>query len=275
LLLLPPVLWNPPVSVADNLLAGIAAAPWIQTVPVTGPGLPRAQDPARLRVVTNERIDAALVSEIRAVRRELSAIADALVSPADELGGRTWADLDTTILRAAARGSDAGAVARATGLLAGVRGTLMIGLGTVTLPTDAQVTLTSVEGTIPVTVSRPEGPPLRVRVELDSPPRLDLPDGASRELVLEEGDRTTISFRTTAQATGRIPVTVRVVLAPAGGETDALVLAEETLVVRSTAVSRPALAILGMVLGILAAASWFRRRRPADPDLTLVHDDAA
>jgi hypothetical protein len=270
LVLLPPPLWEPPPGMPDGLLAGLARAPWLDLAGVTADSLPAGRDPAQLAGSERAALDDRLASDLRTARRLLTALEDALVDPEPGIGGRTWEELDRLVLRSTSAWTEGSAAARR--LMAEVSAAVEAGVGKVTLPADARVTLTDAEGILPVTLSRSDGPPLRVTVALDAPPRLELPDGSTLDVVLT--DRTTVSFRAVAHATGRIPVTVRVLL-PDGGPGAPIVLAEETLVVRSTAVSRTALALLaGLTLGLLLVA-WIRGRRPARQELSVVEDEAA
>ncbi|MEX0705059.1 MAG: DUF6049 family protein, partial [Nitriliruptoraceae bacterium] len=130
-------------------------------------------------------------------------------------------------------------------------------LGTVTIA-EAQVTLTSDTGSIPITLERATGGPLDVRVEVASQGRLAWPDGRfSAPLTLDPGARQTVTFATRALSTGRFPVTVRVT------DPDGRVeLARTTMSVRSTTVSTTALWSTGILVAVLLVAGIRRRSGP-------------
>ena len=117
--------------------------------------------------------------------------------------------------------------------------------------TDSEVTLTSRSGTIPLTIRNEADYPVRVRVTLGST-RLQFLGGASRDLVLEPPGAS-ISFPVRAQTTGRFPVAVQVRTPDGGG-----LVAESSIVVRSTAYNRVALAVT--IGAALFLALWWGRR---------------
>jgi uncharacterized protein YfaS (alpha-2-macroglobulin family) len=124
----------------------------------------------------------------------------------------------------------------------------------VEVPASATVTLTSDRGTIPITLQRPTGPPVRVVVEVDSLGRLSWPDGESRTVVLTGEGAQTVAFEAVALGRGTFHVTVRV-SDPSGHR----VLEQVTLSVRSTAMSRPALVGMGVVILLLVIRGLWRR----------------
>ncbi|MBA3690773.1 MAG: hypothetical protein H0W82_05100, partial [Actinobacteria bacterium] len=111
-------------------------------------------------------------------------------------------------------------------------------------------TLASGDATIPLLIPGSEGPAMTVQIELQSA-QLRFPDGAVQQATIGTESRPLV-FRVQATGAGQIPVRV-LVRAPNGR-----VLSESTLVVRSTAFNRVALAITAAAaLGLLAL--WVRR----------------
>ncbi|MDP8930026.1 MAG: DUF6049 family protein, partial [Actinomycetota bacterium] len=248
LVLLPPPDWDPPPRAVSELLSALAVAPWIQLVELENLVSSYGSRPSRARLdrLPQNELPAGLAEEIRGVRERLAALQPALPEATEEIAGRTLGELDRTLLRAPSSWWLDDDPERARALVADVVTSVEAGFGRIELPENARVTLTDTEGTIPVTVARPEGGPIQVVVVLDSS-KLEFSDGDARLVTLSEGGAQTISFRTVAQASGRIPVTVQVktpgALDPAG--VPWVQLAEETLVVQSTAISGTALAVLG------------------------------
>lgn len=270
LTLLPPPDWSPVPAVADRLPAALDAAPWLAVdgLGATLAAAPRPYPAARLHA-PDIALTSALAGEISGARRDIVALQDALRDPGEGVGGATWQELDRRLLRAASASAgpdSAGAV------IATVREAVAAGVGAVELPRDSQVTLTDQDGAIPLTVARTSGPPIRITVSLDAPPRLQFPEGTERTFTLEEGERRTIAIPTSAGATGRIPVIAR---ASVAGAPDSMLLAEEQVVVNSMAISVPALLSLGAIFAALLAWWLVRRIRPPAPRLEIVHDDAA
>lgn len=130
----------------------------------------------------------------------------------------------------------------------------------------ASVTLTSDTGEVPVTVLRDRGGPLLVSVHVESQGRLRWPEGRTSQILeLEEGGSTTLSFPTRAVTTGTFPVTVTIT-DPSGVQ----ILARESLSVRSTSLSRPALTLMAALVIVLLLIGSLRR--PDHPRLAVVRD---
>jgi hypothetical protein len=123
-----------------------------------------------------------------------------------------------------------------------------------------QVTLTSRRGQVPVTLLNGNDFPVTVRVRLESA-KVAFPDGAARTVELPPPART-FDFPVEARAAGSFPVDVHVE-SPDGGPA----LAEGRLVLRSTAVSAVALAVVasGLVLLLFGGAGRGARRRRSAP----------
>lgn len=276
IVLLPPPGWDPSPRVAETLLAELSRAPWLRPMGIGD--LPRAfgAAPQRSRLEPAAvRMSTELQTALQRTNQRLSALQDAVTDDVEAVGGHGWGAIETALHRIPSGWWLPSDPDRSERLLAAVDETLDAGFGVVRLPPDARVTLTDTEGRIPVTVSRTQGPPINVIVELDAP-KLDLPEDA-RLVTLTEGSQQTISFEAVAQASGRIPVTVRVktpgATDPAGSPW--VELATETIVVQSMIFSGTALVILGGVLLLLLAWWLYRRWRPPSPQLTVVRDEAA
>lgn len=276
IILLPPPDWDPSPRVAESLLSGLARAPWLRPLGITDLDRVFRDSPQRSRLDPSAvRMSPELQASLQRTNQRLAALQDAVTDDVETVGGHGWGTIETALHRIPSGwwlSSDPG---ESQALLAAVDETLDAGFGVVQLPPDARVTLTDTEGRIPITVSRPEGPPIQVIVELDAP-KLDLPEDA-RLVTLTEGGQQTISFEAVAQASGRIPVTVRVktpgAIDPAGSPW--VELATETLVVQSMIFSGTALVILGVVLVLLLGWWLYRRWRPPSPQLSVVRDEAA
>ena len=122
------------------------------------------------------------------------------------------------------------------------------------LDASVPVTLTSQGGLIPLVLTNDSGQDFHVILRFDADRRLQFPGGNTREVTLGPGRRTlTIPVR--AQATGRIPIRVRVL---SSGPVPEPVVPEQTIVVRSTAYNRVALLVtIGAALFLLG---WWGRR---------------
>lgn len=275
IVLLPPQDWDPSPRVAEGLLSGLSRAPWLRPLSLDELGPAFGSIPERTQLDPSaDAMSPDLRSELQRMHSRLAALQDAVTDEVDGVGGHSWRSIEAALQRVPSGWwLDSGTQAQR--LLASVDEVLDEGFGIVRLPPDARVTLTDAEGHIPVTVSRPEGPPIQVIVQLDAP-KLDLAEDA-RFVTLAEGSQQTISFPAVAQASGRIPVTVRVktpgAIDPAGAPW--IELATETIVVQSTVFSGTALVILGAILLLLLGWWLYRRWRPPSPRLTVVRDEAA
>lgn len=275
LVLLPPPAWDPDPRAAADLVAAVGGAPWLRLTAVddlVATHEPR-RGPAALRDASGAALPPDFAGDLTEARQGLVALQAALPGDVAGTADRTWEELEQTLMRAPSTWWLERSVLAAQEHVAAVTDVVAQGFGPVSLPTDARITLTDTEGVIPVTVARTEGPPLRVEVVLDAPPRLEFPDGGSRGVVLEAGSSRTISFPAVAHASGRIPVSVRVVSAGAA-DVPPVELAEATLVVQSTALSGTALGVLGGVLAVLFAWWLYRRVRPRRPQLDVVDSSA-
>ncbi len=270
LVVVPSVNWNPRPSVASAMTQALADATWLDMLdPATlALQVPASRRPVEFVSPEGER-DTELADEISRAHNALDSLVEALPADADGIDGHSRQELSDTLLRATSRWHANPDLA--SDLVRDVTRVIDATFGTVTLD-DTGVTLTSDAGQIPVTLERSRGEAIVVRVDVASPGRLAWPEGrVVDEVLLEPGGRQTISFATRALSTGTFPVTVRVT-DPSGRHE----LARTTLSVRSTAISRPALAGIGGIVVVLLALGVIRgvsnRPRlavvhaPADPD---------
>ena len=120
--------------------------------------------------------------------------------------------------------------------------------------TTSVVTLTSRAGFIPLTLENGSGYTVSVVLQLISDRRLEFSGGADRSITLPPRDRT-ITVGVKSLANGRIPIRIRLVTP---GQFLPEVIAERSVVVRSTAYNRVALFVtIGAALFLLA---WWGRR---------------
>ena len=255
LLVLPPTP-DPDPTALDEVLARVGAAPWLDLV---GPATlaARAGTASRVAVLPTDvpprpRLAAALTAADDAVRRALATV-DAPDGP-PELGGRTPAELEELLLRAAGLASSGGDVDRALAAVATVRAAADGAVGPVAVAA-ADLTLTDAAGPLPLSVANGGPLALRVGVEVVGPAGLAWPEGTTRELLLPAGGDTVLELPVAARGTGTFPVIVRVVDA-VGGE-----LASVTIAVRSTAVAGPALAGIAVAVVVMTAIGVVRQRR--------------
>jgi hypothetical protein len=187
LVLLPPTDFDPDPRFAEELLARLAAAPWLEpsrrrssvvTELLPEPALLRVQPADPLPGPARERArDAPSAtsssSSVRSIRRRI--LDEAVVASVARAARR--------VRRAAAATSRAFArdVDRAVALLGGVRAGVDGAFGAVRIGID-DVTLTDRDGTVPITVARFGGVPIRVRLEVTGPAALTWTDGRVREL---------------------------------------------------------------------------------------------
>ncbi len=272
LVLLPPPGWDPHPRFPAALLDALAAASWLRPV-----GLDDLVAEAEGRSTVSGLGDAGqavppgVAREIETTRHRLTALRDAIES--DHVAGRTWDELELTLLRTASTWWLPDRPDRARAMVEAVDAALDAGAGQIRIPASTSVTLTGRdEQVIPVTVSRPAGEPIRVVIEFDASAKLAFPRGDARLVTLPEGGHQTISIPVTAQAAGRIPVQVRVktpgAIDPEGSPW--LELANATIAVQSTAISGSTFLTLGGFFLFLFAWWLYGRLRPHRPQLAVV-----
>lgn len=258
LLLTAPLAWQPPDGFTEGLAGALRAAPWLQ--PVSLSGLldeiePPDEPPARLSYPRDARqaeLPQGYVEELRESRRALGSLAGVLAGD-DETPGH----FDRMLLTAAAvwfRESSAEGLSLIREVLRSVS-ELYAAVAVSPSPT---ILLSGVEGQIPVTVENGSSIPLRLRVRLETQ-RFTFEGGPSRTVLVPASTSQTVAFRSRARTPGGT-YPIRVVVEDVDG---ALQLAEGNVVVRSTAVSAAALAVV-VGAGLFLLGWWLRivaRRR--------------
>lgn len=256
LLILPPPGWDPDARLARTLLDAVSTAPWLE---LTDPAAPVREAPDRGSVSLRQpdgSLPAGLLADLAATRERLAALREALIDPDAPIAGRPYEELDRALLRATSRWWVGPDQQQGSVLVRDVAAAVTATFGSVSIPSDVTVTLTSETGSIPVTLQRTRGQPMRVHVTLASP-RLNFPAGDTAAVELTGNRAVTRSFRAVTRSTGTFSVRVRVT--DPGGS---VLLAEGTLTVQSTALSGPALIVTGGVVAALLLAGVLRRRSP-------------
>jgi hypothetical protein len=270
LVLVAPLGWSAPGDLGPLLVEALGGAPWLAPA---DPGTVAAAAgatglPSWTVVPAPTDVPDLLVAELGAVRERLSGLGAATSAGVDPIGAAGPSPTDDDVgppidlleatdelLRAATTWPveelDPGAGER----VATVRAAVDAALGTITVPDDATVTLTSDRGAVPVTVQHSDGVGLQVLVEVAAQGRLTF--SSERQLVpVPPTGTATVSFEATALGRGTFPVVVSV-FTPDGG----VLLERSVLSVRATAVSRPALLAIVLVVLILLLLGG-RRRGP-------------
>ncbi len=272
LTILPPEDWDPSTDLAQRILGDLGAAPWLALEDARSVAMAAPRGPATSLVEPGEAtLDSSERTRIVSLLADLEAVWQARVGSlattdpdleAEDDGhidDRDPTDLRDELLRATSRWYPSGSSTR-EGLVTDVAGAIDQTVGEVSLASGTTVTLTAETGTIPVTLQHDEGGPIDVVVEVASQARLTWPEGASTEVIrLQPGSTQTVSFDTRALSTGDFSVTVRVT-----DPTGRLEFDRTSLSVRSTAVSGPALSIIGGLVVVLLLVGLVRRR-PSRP----------
>lgn len=255
LLLLPPRDWDPSGLVARDLAVALTSAPWLRLVAPAEHAALVDDPPLAVLAVRADRIQASLIDRVRDTLGHLEGIRASLPEGVDRLGPRSTADLELQLRRATSHWfvDEPG---RAAAMVADVEDAIEVAYGEVEIPTATGFTLLGEQQEIPITIHRTAGDDLLVDVEVRSGGALAWPSGDTQRRRLVAGERQTLSFDVQARARG--DVRVDVIVRDASG---ARVLAEATIRVRSTFISRPALAIVAGVIVLLLLIGR-RRRRP-------------
>jgi hypothetical protein len=269
LLVLPPADWDASPELLDGVLAALDTANWLD------PRSPSELAAAGRRVAAEltlaapsvPRFPSALEEELGSALTDLAAVRTALPEDVTTIAGRSPGVLQDQLIRASSRWLHETGVDEALLLVRDVQRTVDAAFGSVSVVASG-VTLTSDTGQIPVTVRRSRGGPITVQVEVASQGRLLWPEGRSETLVLGEEGSATVTFPTQALSTGTFPVTVRVT-DPSGTRE----LQRTDLSVRSTAISGPALAVIGGAIVLLLLIGALRRRSRPRPPLAVVSAD--
>ncbi len=260
LAVLPPLGWEAPGRLPDELYSRLAAAPWLRIAdPVTVAAEGSVSAPwTGATDIEQERT--ALLGRIAETEDRLLGLSSAVAASEEPPAVVTRAD---DLLRAASVWPAPDRLARAERILEELEVAVDDAIGTVRVPADSVVTLASERGVIPVTIQHPDGVPLDVRVEVAAQGRLSFQDGTFRDVRLEEGGTTTVSFDAIALSRGTFPMAVTV-----RTPSREVVLAGAVVRVRASAVSRPALIAVGLVVLLLLGVG--RLRRPRQPQLEVV-----
>lgn len=243
------------------LVEAIGTAPFLRPETLTSFRLAVLEepDPVRLaypREARSRELPPSFVAELRAARRSLGSLDGVLVGDRS-----TPAQFDRVLLQAASV-HHREAPQRGAALLRAVTSTVEDLYTRVDVPETPAVTLTSLEGELPVTVRSDADVPLRVRVHLRTA-RLAVDGGPTREIVLEPGSRHVLMLPVRALSPGgTAPVDVQVT--DVDGE---VVLARGQVVVRSTAFSVTAVVVVAgaalFLLVWLGQEAARRRQRPS------------
>lgn len=265
-LILPPPGWQPSTAVATGLLDALSQATWLNGVDPSSliADSRRSARPVQLsRARSEPGLPQAFRTDLTAARQHLDIARAMAVDDASLLGGSTVGELEDALIKASSLWLRGGRLAAAEALVAGVHQAADAAIGSFELNV-SRVTLTSDTGMIPVAIHRPDGDPAAVAIDVIAPGQLAWPEGRrSAPILLNGGDHYTVSFATQALSTGTFPVTVRI-LDPTGRYE----LDRATLPVRSTAISRPALIVIGvLVVALIGFGSWRQGtdRRPRSP----------
>lgn len=267
LVLLPPRWWSPPAAVAEDLLHRLGQANWLRFVAPNRLATEARRDPGTLDLAHPAQgpFPPPLATDLAAAWEGLDAALRATPPGTTRLQDRPTAQLREDLLRATSRWYREPREGEAAAMIRAVQRTVDEAFGEVSLAA-ASVTLTSDTGEVPVTVLRDRGGPLLVSVHVESQGRLRWPEGRTSQILeLEEGGSTTLSFPTRAVTTGTFPVTVTIT-DPSGVQ----ILARESLSVRSTSLSRPALTLMAALVIVLLLIGSLRR--PDHPRLAVVRD---
>lgn len=267
LVLLPPRTWAPPGAVAEELLLRLGDAGWLRFVGPNQLATEAQRDPRTIALVPplEGPLTPVIAAELSQTWQALDAAVGASPPGSTRLGDRPVAQLREDLLRSTSRWYRDPREGEALALIRDVQRTVDATFGAVSLAA-ASVTLTSDTGEVPVTVRRDRGGPILVTVQVESQGRLLWPEGRTSEILeLEEDGSTTVTFPTRAVSTGTFPVTVTIT-DPQGTQ----VLARDTLSVRSTALSRPALTAMAVLVIVLLLVGSLRR--PERPRLAVVRD---
>lgn len=266
LLVLAPRDWAPSPELVAGLVARLEDAAWVE---LDEPGRvadarDAGREPLLLPAHRADPLPAELVDGLRVAAAELDALERALPAsavPLEDGSERSVSGMRGELVRATSSWWT-GQRPQARALVDDVIETARRGFGAIDLGV-SEVTLTARDGVVPITLTRTEGPPIDVVVELVGPAGLEWPDGArTAPLRLEPGVETTVALATRSRATGDLPVVVRVT--DPGGTRP---VATGRLTVRATAASRPALLAIGLVVVVLLAVGGRRRRRRALADV--------
>lgn len=257
LLVLPPITWEPARGTAQGLLDALTTSPWLHlTDPASA--TPGTATLANELTTSSAVLPALVAAELSGVRQRLAALRVAMPGGVSLATDQQAPDLDDALLRAVTPVRLAGGGSEALGRIRAVGAVIERAFGEVALVDGARVTLTSDSGDVPVTLQRTSGGDIDLVVEIESAGRLQWDDGAqTRPVTLPAESSRTVAFTTQAVSRGTFPVTVTV-----WDPTHTVLLDSATMSVRSTSISRPALAVIGVIVVGLLLVGARRRRSP-------------
>ncbi|MEW6059674.1 MAG: DUF6049 family protein [Actinomycetota bacterium] len=244
----PETLPTAPGALFGPLVRGAAEAPWLVTRKATALAV-SFPPTAEARPGTEEQSTFAptYVEQLTQARRKVEILRPMLAGDS-----RTADQLDAQLLIAEA-GQFVQDPTAGEQFIASVRGRADAALGAVRPDGDQTITLTSSSAKgIPVRITNGNKEPVRVTVRLLSQ---HLRTSPRASVVLPADETATVSLDVELRTTGRFPVTVQV-LTPSG-----YLIAQGTLVVRSTALNRIAL-VITIGAALLALLVWARRFLP-------------
>jgi len=271
LLLMAPTGFDPDPRFAAAVLDGVARATWLRPSTPTGLVAEALGDrpPARLAPTDASALSPRLGAALTATELDLRVLAGAVdvemlasTDPAVAaggvqevpVGGRTLSEAEDELLRATSRRLEGGTDV-AVALLDGVRAGVDTAFGIVRIGA-SDVTLTAREGTLPMTITHVGGVPIMVRLEVEGPAAIAWTAGTTRDLALAVDAGRTVELPLRTGSTGQFPVAITVT-DPTGQRT----LASATMSVRGTAVSGPALSLIGLTIAALTIVGTIRQRR--------------
>lgn len=258
LLVAPPQLSTPHPRMVDEVARRLARVPWARPVTLSSIAAGVDEEPSHVRleydaVDVARELDTSYIASLRAARSVLGSLSSVL-APRSRAPDR----YDRLLLQAASvHYRQIGWTRRGKRLVRAVRSAAADVASAVEVLRGPSVTLTSIEGQVPVTVRSTASVPLHLRVQVRSP-RFRLVGPSIQRFTLRPGQSRTLAFRVRARVPGSTyPLRVFV------QDPDATFrLAEASVVVRSTAYSVAALAVTAGA-GLFLLVWWLvdRRRR--------------
>ncbi|CAN5249509.1 hypothetical protein BH20ACT9_BH20ACT9_20350 [soil metagenome] len=258
LLVAPPQLSTPHPEMVDEVARRLARVPWARQVTLSDVAAGVDQEPSHVRLEydaddIDRELDSSYIASLRAARRVLGSLSSVL-TPSSRAPDR----YDRLLLQATSvHYRQIGWTRRGKRLVRAVRSAAAEVVSAVDVVQGPSVTLTSMEGQVPVTVRSTASVPLHLRVQVRGP-RFRLVGPSIQRFTLRPGQSRTLAFRVRARTPGSTyPLQVLV------QDPDAtLRLAQASVVVRSTAYSVAALAVTaGAALFLLVWWLVDRRRR--------------
>lgn len=256
LLVAPPQLSTPHPEMVDEVARRLARVPWARPVTLSNiaAGVDQELPHVRLEYDADDidrELDSSYIASLRAARRVLGSLSNVL-TPRSRAPDR----YDRLLLQAASvHYRQIGWTRRGKHLVRAVRSAAAEVASAVDVVQGPSVTLTSIEGQVPVTVRSTASVPLHLRVQVRSP-RFRLVGPSIQRFTLTPGQSRTLTFRVRARVPGSTyPLRVFV------EDPDATFrLAEASVVVRSTAYSVAALAVTAGA-GLFLLVWWLVDRR--------------